>query len=567
MSVENQKLERYSSDMFMKYVKNIEYDIKGNVKKLEFSAKEDFNFAYDVIDQIALETPDKLAIIWVNDKGEEKRITFGELKIETDKTASFLKSLGIKKGDAVMVLLKRHYEYWYAYPALHKIGAIAIPATTMLQVKDVVYRINAADIKGAICTSEGDIAAVIESAEAECGVNLKKVMVNKTGNLRDGWLDFHSGKDNAPPFVRPTGSDATLGKDISLLFFTSGTTGMPKMVIHDFFYPLCHIFTAIFWHNVVDGGLHMTVADSGWAKTAWGKMYTQWLGGSAQFIYDHDKFNAAEMLNIISKYKVTTFCAPPTIYRFFIKEDLKKYDFSALKYATIAGEALNPEVYNQFFEATGLKLKEGYGQTESFLITVNQIFTEPRPGSMGIPCPMVDVDIVDDDGNSVSAGVNGEIVFKTDKNNPAIGVFMGYYNDEAMTDGILGSDGIYHTGDIAWKDEDGYFWFVGRKDDIIKSSGYRIGPYEVESVIMEHSAVLECAVTGVDDEIRGQIVKATIVLAQGYEKSDALAKEIQEYVKKHTAPYKYPRIVEFVDALPKTISGKIRRVSIRENKG
>lgn len=563
MSSKNQQFTRYSSDMYMKYVKNIEYDIKGNVKKLKFAAEENFNFAYDVVDEIALETPDKLAILWVNDKGEEKAITFGELKAETDKTASFLMSLGIKKGDSVILLLKRHYEYWYSYLALHKIGAVAIPATTMLQVKDIVYRVNAADIKAVICTSEGEIASVIETAEAESGRNLIKIIVKQKEHKRSGWFDYDEGKNNAAPFVRPTGNDAPMGKDISLLFFTSGTTGMPKMVIHDFFYPLCHIFTAIFWHNVVDGGLHLTVADTGWAKTAWGKMYAQWLGGSAQFVYDHDKFNAKEMLEMITKYKVTTFCAPPTVYRFFIKEDLKKYDFSSLKYATIAGEALNPEVYNQFLDATGMQLKEGYGQTENFLIATNQIFTEPKPGSMGMPNPVIDVDIVDEDGNSVSAGINGEIVFKADKN--LIGMFKEYYNDTALTESVWGSDEIYHTGDIAWKDEDGYYWFVGRKDDIIKSSGYRIGPFEVESVIMEHKAVLECAVTGVEDELRGQVVKATIVLAQGYEKSDALAKEIQEYVKKHTAPYKYPRIVDFVDSLPKTISNKIRRVSIREN--
>jgi len=552
--------QNYSSKAYMQYVKNIEYDEKGNVKKLELGAKDDFNFSYDVVDKIANETPERLAVLWINDKGEEKNITFGELKTESDKVAAFLMSLGVKKGDSVIVMLKRHYEYWYTYIALHKIGAVTIPATTMLQVKDVVYRIKAADIKAVICTSQGDIASVVEKSEQESGVNLIKVIAK---GEREGWLNFDAGKNNAPEFVRPAGENAPMGKDISLLFFTSGTTGMPKMVIHDFFYPLCHIWTAAFWHNAVDGGIHLTVADTGWAKTAWGKMYSQWLCGSAIFVYDHEKFNAKEMLHMIEKYKITTFCAPPTIYRFFIKEDLTKYDFSNLKYATIAGEALNPEVYHQFYNATGLKLKEGYGQTENILSAVTQIYDEPKPGSMGKPNPMIETYIADENGDPAKVGENGEIVLKANRENIPIGMFMGYYKDEGMTKNVW-HDGIYHTGDVAWKDEDGYLWFVGRKDDIIKSSGYRIGPFEVESSIMEHPAVLECAVTGVPDEIRGQIVKATIVLAKGYEKSDNLAKEIQDYVKTHTAPYKYPRIVEFVDVLPKTISGKIRRVEIRD---
>ncbi|MCL2772662.1 MAG: AMP-binding protein [Oscillospiraceae bacterium] len=555
-----EKNQNYSSNMYMEYVKNVEYDKKGNVIKLELTAKDDFNFSYDVVDKIAVETPDRLAILWVNDKGAEKRITFGELKTETDKVASFFMSLGIKKGDYVMVMLKRHYEYWYTYLALHKIGAVTIPATTMLQVKDMVYRIKAADVTAVICTAEGDIALITEKAEQECGVNLIKVLAR---GHRDSWVNFDEGKDGAPAFKRPTGKDAPVGKDISILFFTSGTTGMPKMVIHDFFYPLCHICTAAVWHNAVDGGLHITVADTGWAKTAWGKMYSQWLCGSAQFIFDHDKFHADVMLRMIEKYKVTTFCAPPTIYRFFIKEDLTAYDFSNLKYVTVAGEALNAEVYNQFLNATGLKLKEGYGQTENTIAVLNQIYDEPKPGSMGKPNPVFEIFISDENGNPTETGVNGEIVIRADRDNPPIGMFREYYKDKELTDSVW-HDGLYHTGDMAWRDEDGYFWFVGRTDDIIKSSGYRIGPFEVESVIMEHPAVLECAVTGADDEIRGQVVKATIVLANGYEKSEALAKEIQNYVKTHTAPYKYPRIVEFVDALPKTISGKIRRTEIRD---
>ena len=453
----------YSSKMYMEYVKNIEYDGKGNVKKLELAAKDDFNFAYDVVDKIASQTPDKLAILWANDKGREKRITFGELKRESDKVASFLTSLGIKKGDYVIVMLKRHYEYWYTYLALHKIGAITIPATTMLQVHDLVYRIEAANISAVICTTDGVIASIIEKAELECGTNLIKVHAR---GKRDGWHNFDEGKDSAPEFVRPTGANAAGGRDISLLFFTSGTTGMPKMVIHDFFYPLCHIWTAAFWHNAVDGGLHLTVADTGWAKTAWGKMYSQWLCGSAQFIYDHDKFNAKTMLEMIEKYKITTFCAPPTIYRFFIKEDLSKYDFSNLKWVTIAGEALNPEVYNQFYDATGLKLKEGFGQTENTLVVVNQIYDEPKPGSMGKSNPLMETYVMDENGNPADIGVNGEIVIKADRDNPPIGMFRGYYKDEELTNKVW-YDGVYHTGDIAWKDEDGYLWFVGRTDDII----------------------------------------------------------------------------------------------------
>ncbi|MHC1693770.1 MAG: AMP-binding protein [Eubacteriales bacterium] len=547
---------------YKRFVKSEVFNEKGELTKFELDAgKEDFNFSYDVVDVIAKETPEKLAILWVNDKGEERRITFRELSETSDKVAAFLMSRGIKRGDMVMVLLKRHFEYWFTYLALHKIGAVTIPATTQLQVKDLTYRFREAGVKAVICTSEGDIARLIDEADKDVRSLQCKVICC---GQREGWLSFDEGITSAPEFVRPTGELAPVGSDISLLFFTSGTTGMPKMVIHDFFYPLAHIFTAIYWHKVVDGGLHLTVADTGWAKTAWGKMYGQWMGGSAQFIYDHEKFNAAEMLHILEKYEVTTFCAPPTIYRFFIKEDLKKYKFK-LVHTTIAGEALNPEVYEKFLAGTGLKLMEGYGQTEHILAVVNEYYVEPRPGSMGKPTPYIDVDIVDENNASCPAGVNGEIVLRVERGHAPYGMFMGYYKDEAMTSGVW-SGGIYRTGDIAWRDEDGYFWYVGRTDDIIKSSGYRIGPFEVESVIMEHPAVLECAVTAVPDEVRGQIVKATIVLSKGYEPSDSLKKEIQDYVKTHTAPYKYPRVLEFVNALPKTISGKIRRVEIRQNK-
>ena len=535
-----------------------EFDPDGHLSSYRIRDGVNFNFGYDFIDVMAKEEPDRLALLYVSDKGEEKRISYSELSEMSNRVASFLTELGICKGDKVMLVLKRHYEYWYSYIALCKIGAVAIPATYQLQDKDYAYRFEAADVRCIIATSDDLVTGHIEDACKMGKAPEFKVIVR---GEREGWHSFARGVAAAGEFVRP--DELPGNEDVMLMYFTSGTSGMPKMVLHNFLYPLAHIFTGVYWHRVIDGGLHITVADTGWAKTAWGKMYGQLMGGSAQLIYDHEKFNAHEMLSMLEKYRPTSFCAPPTIYRFFIKEDLTKYDLSSIKSATIAGEALNPEVYNRFYESTGLKLMEGFGQSESAVIVCTPYFEEPKPGSMGLPVPYLDVDLVDAEGNSVSPGENGEIVVRPVNGKHPTGIFMGYYNDKSATDAAW-EGGIYHTGDLAWRDEDGYFWYVGRKDDVIKSSGYRIGPFEVESVIMEHPSVLECAVTGAPHEIRGQVVKATIVLASGYEPSEELKAEIQNYVKTHTAPYKYPRIVEFVKELPKTASGKIKRSDIRK---
>lgn len=534
-------------------------DSEGNVTRVTFKKDPNFNFAYDIVDRIARENPDKLAMVWCNEAGDEKFITFREMKEESDRAASFFQSIGIRKGDPVMLILRRHYEFWYCIIALHKLGAIAIPATNQLMTKDIVYRVNAASIKAVVCTADGHISDLVDEAQRETESLKIKILVR---GKKDGWLSFEEGASNAPPFTPPEGDERPKADEIMLMYFSSGTTGMPKMVAHNYYYPLAHIPTAVYWHNVDPDGLHFTVSETGWAKSVWGKLYGQWIAEAAVFTFDFDRFNADELLRKMSKYKVTTFCAPPTIYRFLIKEDLSKYDLSSLKYCTTAGEALNPEVFKRFKEQTGIELKEGFGQTETTLVLATTIWMKPRPGSMGKPSPAYSVDIVDENGNSVSPGEVGEIVLRIEPERP-VGLMVEYYRNPEMTAQAI-RDGLYHTGDTAWRDEDGYYYYVGRIDDIIKSSGYRIGPFEVESVIMEHPAVLECAVTGVPDPLRGQVVKATIVLARGYEPSDALAKEIQEYVKQNTAPYKYPRIVEFVDELPKTISGKIRRTEIRK---
>jgi acetyl-CoA synthetase len=530
------------------------------VDNYQLKVPENFNFAYDVVDVIAQETPEKIAMVWCDDKGEEDVFTFGQMKYFSDKAANFFKTVGIRKGDTVMLILKRRYEYWFCNLALCKIGAICIPATHLLTKKDIEYRNNAADIKMIVCVAEPEVIQHVEAAEATSPTLIRKALI---GENREGWLNFNTGMEKSPElFIRPTGNDATKNDDIMLLYFTSGTTGMPKMVTHDYTYPLGHIVTAKYWQNVVDDGLHFTVADTGWAKSAWGKLYGQWLSGSAVMTYDYDKFIPKDLLKVIEKYKVTTFCAPPTIYRFIIKEDLSKFNLSNLKYCVVAGEPLNPEVYKQFLDATGIKLMEGYGQTELTVVLVTYPWMKPKPGSMGKPSPGYHMDILDENGNPAETGDEGQIVIYTDKNKP-VGIFSGYYRDQELTHKVW-HDGIYYTGDMAWRDEDGYFWFVGRADDVIKSSGYRIGPFEVESALVEHPAVLECAITAVPDPDRGQVVKATIVLSKNYTASDELAKELQEHVKKVTAPYKYPRIVEFVTELPKTISGKIRRVQIRD---
>ena len=529
----------------------------GELDRFETVCPPDFNFAYDVVDEIAKAEPQRRAMLWCNPKGEEKTFSFADFMKYSNKTANMLRAQGIEKGDKVLLIMKRHYEFWFTVLALHKLGAIGIPATNLLTKKDLVFRFNAAGVKGVVCTTDGEVIEHVEQSLPDSPTVQVKISVK---GKRDGWVDFTEEVEKASEQLERVETKAT---DTMLIYFTSGTSGMPKMVAHDFAYPLGHIVTAKYWQNVKPDGLHLTVSDSGWMKCMWGKLYGQWLMEAGIFVYDYDKFVPDELLRLFAKYKITTFCAPPTIYRFFIKEDLSHYDLSSLTYACIAGEALNPEVYEQFRKATGLKLMEGFGQTETTLTVLNKVGMTPKPGSMGKPSPAYQMDIVDENDRPVSPGQVGEIVVRTGDHKPD-GMFFAYYKDPEATKRAW-HDGLYHTGDTAWRDEDGYFWYVGRTDDIIKSSGYRIGPFEIESVLIEHPSVLECAVTGVPDPIRGQVVKATIVLARGYEPSEALKKEIQDHVKRQTAPYKYPRIVEFVPELPKTISGKIRRVEIREN--
>ena len=528
---------------------------------------ENFNFAYDVIDTLAKEKGNERALQWCDEKGAEAAFTFAQISSLSNKAANALREAGIGKGDPVMLVLKRRWEYWPVLLALHKLGAIAIPATHLLTTKDIVYRCNAADIKGIICVDDAALMQRIEEAETILKNEQRsleyKAYICAMGNtkIKPSWTDFSGLMENASAELKKPAAINT-NDDIMLLYFTSGTTGMPKMVRLDYSYPLGHIATAKYWHRVVPEGLHLTVADTGWAKAAWGCIYGQWLCEAGIFVYDYDRFVPSEMLEIMSKYKLTSFCAPPTIYRFFIKEDLTQYNFSALKYCCVAGEPLNPEIFEQFLDGTGIKLRECYGQTELTVSLCTWPWLEPKPGSMGKPAPGYDIDLLREDGTPCAMGEEGQIVVRTDKRKP-YGMFGGYYRDEVLTNSVW-SDDIYRTGDVAWRDEDGYYWFVGRNDDVIKSSGYRIGPFEVEIALLEHPAVLECAITGVPDEERGTVVKATVVLAKGYEASEELKAALQFHVKKTTAPYKYPRIVEFVKELPKTISGKIRRVEIRE---
>ena len=546
--------------------------IKKLTTKLDFTSYEDFsknfrvkvpqnfNFAYDVVDALAEEQPDLKALVWTNEDGDFKEFTFAEMKEYSDKTAAFFSSLGIGKGDMVMLILKRRYEFWFSIIALHKLGAVCIPATHMLSSEDLVYRNNAASVKMIVAVDNENVIKNIELAK-EKSPELKTLII--CGKERDGWVNFDKGIKNAPLFKRPAGKDASENSDLSLLYFTSGTTSHPKMVTHDFTYPLGHIVTAYFWHRVKKGGSHFTVADTGWGKAVWGSLYGQWISECAVFVYDYDsKFNPALILEMIEKYKITSFCAPPTIYRFIILEDISKYDLSFLEHCSTAGEPLSEEVYNAFRKLTGLELAEGFGQTESTLSIGNFEWMDMRPGSMGKPVPGYHVTLLSADNVVCEDGEIGEIVINIKDERPA-GLFTGYYRDKKKTEAAI-VDNVYHTGDMAWRDEGGYYWFVGRSDDVIKCSGYRIGTFEVESVLMGHHAVVECAVTGVPDEIRGQIVKATIVLAKEYKPgNEELAEDIKRYVKKVTAPYKYPRIIEFVDELPKTISGKIRRVELR----
>lgn len=529
------------------------------IRNFRIRVPADFNFAYDVVDAYAAEEPDKKALLWTDDRGGEIQFTFADMKRETDRTASYFQSLGIGRGDMVMLILKRRYEFWFSILALHKLGAVAIPATHLLTRKDVVYRCNMAGIKAIVAAGEPVITGHIAAAMPESPTT--KLLISVGPEVPEGFLDFHEGIRHAAPFVRPP--HVNTNDDIMLMYFTSGTTGEPKMVAHDFTYPLGHISTGCFWHNLHEGSLHLTIADTGWAKAAWGKLYGQWLAGANIFVYDHEKFTPADILHKIGQYRITSLCAPPTIYRFLIREDLSKYDLSSLEYCTTAGEALNGAVYDTFKRLTGVRLMEGFGQTETTLTLATFPWMEPKPGSMGVPNPQYDIDLLTPDGRSAEDGEQGQIVIRTDRGKP-LGLFKEYYLNDGMMHEVW-HDGVYYTGDVAWRDEDGYFWFVGRADDVIKSSGYRIGPFEVESALMTHPAVVECAITGVPDEIRGQVVKATIILGDKYRPraGEELIRELQDHVKQITAPYKYPRIIEFVDELPKTISGKIRRKAIR----
>ena len=535
-------------------------------KHLHFIVPENFNFAYDVMDAWAEEKPDKVALLWTSERGEEVSTTYREFKEQTDRTAAYFMQLGIKHGDKVMLILKRHYQWWLSMMALCKVGAIAIPATHMLTVHDIVYRNQSASVKYIICANDEYITEQIAKAMPDSPTVKALVAVNALSELDkpipEGFHDWRKEWAEAPAFVRP--DNVNTNDDTMLMYFTSGTSGEPKMVAHDFLYALGHLTTGVYWHNLHANSLHLTVADTGWGKAVWGKLYGQWFAGATVFVYDHEKFTAEKIMRQMEKYHITSFCAPPTIYRFMIREDFSKYDLSSLEWCTTAGEAMNPSVANRFKELTGVTIYEGFGQTETTMTLGTFPWVKPKPGSMGKPNPQYDVQLLRQDGTECEDGEKGEICIRIGDKKP-LGLFKGYYRDEERTKETW-HDGIYHTGDMAWHDEEGYYWFVGRTDDVIKSSGYRIGPFEVENALMTHPAVVECAITGVPDPIRGMIVKATVVLAPEYKAKagDELIKELQNHVKHETAPYKYPRLIEFVNELPKTISGKIRRVEIRE---
>ena len=530
------------------------YDENGLLVKYDLHWPENFNFGYDVVDDIAANEPDRKAMVWCNPSGEERIFTFADIKRLSDKTANYLMSAGIKKGDKVLVILKRHYQFWYVIVALHKIGAIIVPATFMLTKGDVEYRVNSASIKAAICTDQNGVPDAVDSAENIPSLEIKMIV----NHPREGWRFFDEEMESASEVLERQDTKAT---EPMLMYFSSGTSGYPKMVLHDHLYSLGHLLTAKHWHNVDPEGIHFTIADTGWGKAVWGKLYGQWFMEACVFVYDFDKFDPAEIMDIIGKYHITTLCCPPTMFRFFINAGLEGHDLSSLKYCCIAGEALNPDVFNNWKKATGIMLMEGFGQTETTLTIANLKGMIPKPGSMGKPSPQYKIDIVDENGESCAPGQTGEIVIGSDPKPP--GLMMCYYRNEEKTKATI-HDGWFHTGDVAWKDEDGYYWYVGRNDDVIKSSGYKISPFEIESVLVLHPAVLECAVTGVPDPIRGQIVKATVVLRDGYQPSEELKKELQNFVKKETAPYKYPRAMDFVKELPKTVNGKIMRGAIRK---
>jgi len=530
-----------------------EEDENGALQKIDFKNEDKFNFAFDIVDGIADKNPDKVAMIHIDKNKTERKLTFKDMKKYSNQCANYFKSLGIKKGDRVLLVLKRHYQFWYAILALHKLGAIAIPATNQLLAHDFEYRFKAAGVSAIVCTADGSVADNVDEAEKNTFPLSAKILV---GGTRNGWKSYDEECSMYSTHFDRT-DDAPCGDDIMLMFFTSGTTGYPKIAAHTYKYPLGHYITAKYWHGVCENGVHFTISDTGWGKALWGKLYGQWLCESTVFTYDFDRFDASDILPMFAKYNITTFCAPPTMLRMMIKEDISKYDLSSIVHMTTAGEALNPEVYKQFEAATGLQIMEGFGQTELTLTIANLMGNTHKLGSMGKPVPLYDVDLLDPDGNPVADGESGEIVVKISEKVPC-GLFAGYYGDEEKTREVM-HDGYYHTGDVAWRDEDGFIWYVGRVDDVIKSSGYRIGPFEIESVIMELPYVLECGVSAEPDEVRGQVVKASIVLTKGTVGTDELKKEIQNYVKEHTAPYKYPRIVVFKDELPKTISGKIQR--------
>lgn len=546
-------IENSISDLTVSEFICTKVDGKGVLEDISFSNTDRFNFAFDVVDAVADKYPDKLAMLHISKDKTERRFTFKDMKIESSRTANYLTDIGIKKGDKVLVVLKRHYQFWFVALALHKIGAILIPATNQLMAHDFEYRFKSAGVSAILCTSDGDTAHQAELAIENCEDVTTKVIV---GADKAGWRNFDSEYISYSDTYERT-ENSPCGDDEMLMFFTSGTTGYPKIAVHNYKYALGHFVTAKYWHSVTPDDLHFTISDTGWGKALWGKFYGQWMSECSVFTYDFDRFIASDILPMFAKYNITTFCAPPTMYRMFIKEDLSKYDLSSLRYVTTAGEALNPEVFYQFQKATGLEIMEGFGQTETTLTIGNLSGTKPKPGAMGKAMPLYDIDIVDSNGNPCADGETGEIVVRTDINKPC-GLFMGYYGEDKRTQKVW-HDNMYHTGDTAYRDSEGYFWYVSRIDDVIKSSGYRIGPFEIENVIMELPFVLECGVSGVPDELRGQVVKASVVLTKGTLPTEELKKEIQNYVKKNTAPYKYPRVVVFCDELPKTISGKIQR--------
>ncbi len=552
-----------STPFYYRYLKDARTftEEKDFLENFKIIPPKNFNFAYDVADVKAENNPDELCVLWTNEKGVRREYTFGQLKKDSDTIAKVLQQRGISKGDRVLLILRRELVFWPTIMALHKVGAVGIPATHLLTEKDIRYRIDASGAKAFLLTDHSfNILEDAAAAKDKCKTLETVIVFGKAENGLLQWSDLVKEYEDVE-FVKPEGDNLACDNDPMLLYFTSGTTGMPKMVVHNFHYPLAHIVTAAYWQQAFPGGLHFTISETGWAKSVWGKLYGQWLVDSAVFVYDFERFIPKNILAIIEECKVTTFCAPPTMYRYLLQEDFANYDLSSLKYCVVAGEPLNPDMALEFERRTGIALREAFGQTELTVTLVNFPWMKVNPGSMGKPNPIYNVDIIDEDGNSVAPGTTGEIVVRTNEGRP-LGMFIGYYDDMDRTESVW-KDNIYHTGDVAYKDEWGYYWYVGRSDDVIKSSGYRIGPFEVESVIVEHPAVLECAVTGVPDDLRGHVVKATIVLKPGYEKSEELKKEIQTFVKNATAPYKYPRIIDFVDEMPKTISGKIRRVVLR----